>query len=433
MADFRRFLSTAHKYATLITDLCAEPDVISRARMFNYLEQHHIPPAEKTRVIDDLCQAAVLFIETEQDYAINPVVVDLVNYYERRGRLTSAAFLRDQILAIAKLTDALQQQIVAEEKQPEPMLDTLDDLYRLVREVREAGDGHYLACMRLFGDMKRTGDARSVEQRIMELQTAQRRHITPLRELIDPDAEYVHRIQTLHRRMAELSAMPLLLVQSQELESRRRRLLMDLRYIDHVLLHNFATIERTALTLLQSLLDEKRIKDAVATCLGNLEATWAALNETTVLPVGRQVTQAPVLDTLAAFFVDVIHQRLTPDLRPLTSPEAPADGVESALIHDAQIWQRIQQAREIASWPAFVVEQFAPYPGKEQLRVITLPLTARHGQVQIALGDTPFEHTFATFRVQMRDFGLKWSIDDDHAHLTQEPGHLSEAPARLSI
>lgn len=433
ITDFRRFLATAHKHTTLIIDLCAETDIISRARMLNYLEQHQVMPVEKDRVIDELCQAAVLLVEAEQSYTINPVVVDLINYYERRGRLTSASFLRDQILAIAQLTDVLQQHLVAEEKQPELMLDTLDDLYRLVREVREAGAGHYIACMRLFGDMKRTGDIKSIEQRITELQTAQRRHITPLRELIDPDAEYVHKIHTLHRRMAELSTLPVLLAQSQELESRRRRLLIDLHYIDHVLLRNFATIERTALTLLQSLLDEKRIKDAVAACLGDLGTTWTAFNGTTVMPVGRQASQAPGLDTLAAFFVDVIHQRLVPHLRPLIAPDVQPDMIETFLIHEAQIWHKIQQARELVSWPSFVVEQFALYPAKEQLRVIALPLTVRHEQVQVALWDTNFEHAFETFHVQMRDFGLKWSVDYDNSHLSQEPGYLPEAPAWLSI
>lgn len=433
MTDFKRFLSTAHKYTTLIIDLCAEQDTLSRARLLNYLEQHQIPPAEKGRAIDDLCQAVVLLVEAEQSYTVNPAVMDLVNYYERRGRLTSATFLRDQILSIAQLTDTLQQHLMAEEKQPELLLDTLDDLYRLVREVREAGDGHYIACMRLFGDMKRTGDVKSVEQRITELQTAQRRHITPLRELIDPDAEYVHKIQALHRRMAELSGLSVLLAQSQEVESRRRRLLIDLHYIDHVLLRNFATIERTALTLLQSLLNEKRIKDAVAACLGDLKNTWTRLNGTTVLPIGRQTSQAPALDTLATFLVDVMHQRLVPNPRPLMASDIQPDEIESTLIHEAQIWHRLQEAREIVSWPAFVVAQFAPYPAREQLRAIALPLTVRHEQVQIALRNTDFAHAFETFQVQMRDFGLKWRMDYDNTQLTQEPGHLSEAPAWLSI
>jgi len=409
ITNFKHFLAIAQKHISLIIALCAEHDIISRARMLNYLEQQGISPAEKDRVIDALCRTAVLLVEAEQSYTVNPVIADLVNYYERRGRLTSATFLRDQIITIAKLTDVLQQYLVADEQQPQLILDTLDDLYRLVREVREAGDGHYMACMRLFGNMKRTGDTQPIDQRIQELQTAQRRHITPLRELIDPSAEYARKIRSLHQRMLELSTQVTLLTQSQELDNRRQRLLMDLRYIDRVLLHNFGTIEHTALALLQSLLKEKHIKDAVAACLGDLKTTWAMLASTTVISVRQQAIQAPPLETQVEFFADVIHKRLLPNPRPLTVPDVQHSTIEQHLVRKAQIWAHIKATSTITSWPSFVVVHFGQYSAREQLRAIALPLIVYHKHIQVIRHDTTFEHSFDIFHVHMHDFALKWS------------------------
>jgi hypothetical protein len=434
-ATFAQFLLIARRYLNLIVDLCAEQDVISRSKLLNYMERHGIPPAEKDALLDELCKTLVLLKETENSYTVNHVVVDLVNYYERRGRLTNAKFLKDQIVEIARLTDQLQTLLFADEKDREAILDRVDDLYRLVREVREAGESHYIACMRLFGDLKRASDAKKVEQRLAELETIQRRHINPLRELIDPNAEYAHKIASLKRRMLDLRAQPELLAQSQELVSRQHRLNLDLHYIDHILLRNFEKIVDTARTLLQSLIEEKNIKDAIAGCLGNLDAVWAYLEseDRTVVATGRQSTQAPTADLVETFFAEVIHLKLLPNPTPLDVPDIQPQPAETVLLRNEQIWRIIRTAGNIPSWPAFVIHQFRQYPGKEQLRAIALPLTVPHTDVQISRLEAPFNFNLAEFRVQMKDFSVTWREKDGRNGPTKEPGNLPQAFKRLPV
>lgn len=416
---FMQFLSIARKQGGLIVDLCAEQDVISRSKLLNYMERHSIPPAEKDALLDELCKTLVLLKETENSYTVNHVVVDLVNYYERRGRLTNAKFLKDQIIEIARLTDELQKLLYSEEKEREAILDRVDDLYRLVREVREAGASHYLACMRLFGDLKRSGDSHKVEERLAELETIQRRHINPLRELVDPNAEYTHKITLLKRRILDLRAQPELLAQSQELTSRQHRLSLDLHYIDHVLLRSFEKIVDTARTLLQSLIEEKNIKDAIADCLGHLDRVWTFIEreETSVLATGRQSTQAPTADLVEAFFAEVIHLKLLPQPTPLEAPSIQPVSATTVLIRTDQIWQVIRTHEMISSWPAFVIDQFGAYSPKEQLRAIALPLTVPHPAVQISRLKAPFAMNFTEFGLQMTDFGVSWRGNNGRPNL----------------
>jgi hypothetical protein len=291
MPRFARFLGLAREHTALTIDLCADPNLLSRAQLLHYLEHHGVPAAQKDALIDELGQAAILLTE-QAGFTVNPAVVDLVNYYERRGRLISATFLRDQMLAIAELTERLQRELFAAEADRTAIVDTIDDLYRLVREVREAGLNHYVTCMRLLGDIKRAGGKQPLEQRLQELETAQRRYIEPLRALIDPSGEYVPRIAQLRRQVGELGRQDALLAQSQELDTRRRRLAGDLHFIDHELLRGFAAIVDTARTLLRSLLDEKSLKDALSFCLARLDQVWPALGATTLVAAGRNTTQA---------------------------------------------------------------------------------------------------------------------------------------------
>lgn len=378
--------------------------------LLNYLEHQHIAPGEKDLVIQKLCRSEILIQEAEQSYTVNPVVMDVVNHYERRGRLMSATFLSNQIQAIGDLTDRFQHQLAASDDQPHVILDILDNLYRLVREVRDAGNHHYIACMRLFGDMKRAGETRTVEQRVQSLRDAQRRHITPLRDLIDPEAMYAHKLRTLRHLVTELGARSHLLVQSRELENKRQRLLIDLYYIDHVLLRNFGVLEQTALRLLQAVLDEKQIKEAVAACLGDLEATWASLAGQTIYTKKRTAYQAMPLEDVGTFFADVIHRRLLPQPQPLHAPEVQQIDAETLLIRQKRIWRSIQAAGSIASWPMFVVQNFARYPPREQLQAIVLPLTMRHPQVEVTRQMHKYVYAFGEFSVMMQDFSVQWSV-----------------------
>ena len=188
ITTFQGFLTTAGLHHGLLVDLCAEQGAISRAQLLAYMERHAIAPADKDKLIERYCRTSILYEEADFEYTVNPVVAGLVNFYERRGKLTHAEFLRERIFDIGKLTDTLQQKLFAEEPVLESIADTVDKLYLVVREVRESGQQHYQACMRAFGDMKRNSAVRPIEERILALKTVHRRYIEPLRELIDPNA-----------------------------------------------------------------------------------------------------------------------------------------------------------------------------------------------------------------------------------------------------
>ena len=89
----------------MLVDLCAEQAVISRAQLLNYMERHGIAPDDKDKLIERYCLTSILYEEGNYEYTVNPIVTSLVNFYERRGKLTNADFLRDQIYEIGKLTD----------------------------------------------------------------------------------------------------------------------------------------------------------------------------------------------------------------------------------------------------------------------------------------------------------------------------------------
>ncbi len=299
------------------------------------MEHHGVAPALKECLIDDLMETAILLQEHDHEFTVNPTVVDPVNYYERRGRLISATFLRDQMSAMAELSDRLQRELFGMGIARELVLDLIDDLYR---EVREAGLDHYVACMRLLSDIKRAGDSHPLERRLTDLETAQRRYIDPLRGLIDPSGEYVPRITHLRRLVVELRQQTDLLAQSQELES-RRRLLSDLHFIDYELLRGFAATVDTARTLLKSLMDEKSIKDALAFCLAQLDHVWDALSDIAVITGGRNTLQAASTDRIEAFFADVVHRRLIPLPRPLDRRQPERSRTEDLFLTDERIWQ----------------------------------------------------------------------------------------------
>ncbi len=405
---FTRFLTLAREHTNLIIDLCAEADGVSRAQLLHYMEHHGVAPALKESLIDDLLQTAILLPEHDHEFTVNPAVVDLVNYYERRGRLISATFLRDQMSAMAELSDRLQRELFGVEIARELILDLTDDLYRLVREVREAGLDHYVACMRLLGDIKRAGDRQPLERRLADLETAQRRYIDPLRGLIDPSGEYVPRITLLRRLVGELGQQTDLLAQSQELDSRRRRLLSDLQFIDYELLRGFGAIVDAARTLLKSLMDEKSIKDALAFCLGQLDRVWDTLSNTTVIAGGRNTVQAAAADRIEAFFADVVHRRLLPQPRPLDRRQPERSRAEDLVLTDERIWQTIAGAGRTSSWPAFVTATFRTYSEEEQLRAMVLPLLRSHAHVRVDLHVTMFNFEFPTQHLQMKDFGVRW-------------------------
>jgi hypothetical protein len=410
---FTRFLLLAREHTGLLIDLCTEPDVLSRAQLLHYMEHHSVPAALKDALIDDLTQTAILLPEQE-GFTVNAAVVDIVNYYERRGRLISATFLRDQMLAVAELTDRLRRELFAPEPILEAILDLIDNLSRLVREVREAGLDHYIACMRLLGDIKRTSDRHSLERRLQDLETAQRRYIEPLRALIDPSGEYVPRIVQLQSQVLELGQQNNLLAQSQELDRNRRRLGADLHFIDHDLLRGFAGIVDTARTLLKSLMDEKSIKDALAFCLGRLDDLWPAIGAVTIAAPGRNTFQAAPLDRTETFFIDVVHRRLLPRPRSLTMAIPERSQAEDLVLTETRIWRTIAEIHHIPSWPAFVTATFDTYGEAEQLRAMVMPLLREHPHVRIQLCDAAFTYRFARQHLEMRDFGVRWEESYGH-------------------
>ncbi len=412
ITTFQGFLTTAGLHHGLLVDLCAEPGAVSRAQLLAYMERHAIAPAEKDKLIERYCRTLILYEEADSGYTVNPIVAGLVNFYERRGRLTHAEFLRERIFEIGRLTDTLQQQLFAEEPALELIADTVDKLYLVVREVRESGYQHYQACMRAFGDMKRNSGARPIEARILELRTVHRRYIEPLRELIDPDAEPVQKMTLLRRRMADLAAHSALLGESVELDTRRARLHIDIQYIDYTLIRHFETLIDTSRSLLNSLLEEKTLKDALACCLGNLEALWPRVQAETLVATGLQSIQAPDMEKLGLFFNDVVHRRYVPDPRPMriqTPQEARADRL---LIFEQALLARLEEQRRIAGWPGFVMREFGAFPPAEQLRAMVLPLVMPNPPFSVCMSDRTFAGDLQEFAVELTDFDVVWEAAD---------------------
>lgn len=412
ITTFQGFLTTAGLCHGLLVDLCAEQGVITRAQLLAYMERHGIAPADKDKLIERYCRTSILYEEADFEYTVNPIVAGLVNFYERRGKLTHADFLRDQIFDIGKLTDALQQQLFAEEPVLETIADTVDKLYLAVRQVRESGYQHYQACMRAFGDMKRNSEAMPIDERIMQLKTVHRRYIEPLRELIDPNAEPVQKMALLRRRMADLGTNTALLGESVELNTRRARLNIDIQYIDYTLIRHFETLVDTSRSLLNSLMEEKNIKDALAGCLGNLEAVWQRMQGDTVVGAGLQSSQAPPLDKLGLFFSDVVHRKYVPHPRPLHLQPPKEESADHLLLFEDVLLRCVEEHQHIDSWPGFVIREFATYPPGEQLKAIALPLVMSDPPFAIRKTDRPFAGDLKEFTVELDDYDVTWDIAD---------------------
>lgn len=414
ITTFHGFLATADLHHGLLVDLCAEQGVITRAQLLAYMERHDIAPADKDKLIERYCRTSILYPEADCEYTVNPIVAGLVNFYERRGRLTHADFLRDQIYDIGKLTDALQQQLFAETPSAEQIADTVDKLYLAVREVRESGYQHYQACMRAFGDMKRNSAAKPIEMRILDLKTVNRRYIEPLRELIDPQAEPVQKMTLLRRRMADLAVHGAILGESVELDTRRARLNIDIQYIDYTLIRHFETLIDTSRSLLNSLMEEKSIKDALAHCLAHLDAVWDRLQAETLVAPGLLSNQAAGMDKLGLFFNDVLHRKYVPRPRPLEIKAPREEPAGHLLLFEETLLRRIEELRRIAGWPGFVMREFGAYPPSEQLRAMVLPLVMSHPPFAVRLTERPFTGDLNEFSVTLDDFDVTWESAHDH-------------------
>jgi hypothetical protein len=321
--------------------------------------------------------------------------------------------LRDQIYEIGKLTDGLQQHLFAAEPMLEVITDTVDKLYLVVREVRESGYQHYQACMRAFGDMKRNTAAIRIDERIDELRTVHRRYIEPLKELIDPNAEPVRKITRLRQLMADLGAMTALLADSVELSKRRERLQIDIHYIDYTLIRQFETLVDTSRSLLNSLLEEKNIKDALANCLGRLDAVWEQIQEKTVVAPGFQASQSAALDRVSLFFNDVVHRRFIQRPRPMTIVTPTAENAGHLLLFKERLLRCMEERRHIVSWPEFVIHRFADFPPGEQLSAIAMPLVMANLPVVVRNTGRYFSGELGDIVIDLEDFDIIW--DRDHA------------------
>jgi hypothetical protein len=414
ITSFHGFLTTAGLHHDLIVDLCAEQGMITRAQMLTYMERHSIPPIEKDKLIERYCRSSILYEEADFEYTVNPIVAGLVNFYERRGRLTHADFLRDQVFEIGKLTDVLQQHLFSLEPDLEMIADTVDKLFLVVREVRESGYQHYQACMRAFGDMKRNTTAKSIDIRIDALKTVYRRYIEPLKELIDPNAEPVQKMALLRRRMADLGANNTLLSESVELDTRRARLNIDIQYIDYTLIRHFETLIDTSRALLNSLMEEKNIKEALAGCLGNLNAVWPAMQGDTVVVPGLQANQAASMDKLGLFFNDVLHGKFVPRPRPLDIRPPQEENADHLLLFEDMLLGCIEKHQHIRGWPGFVTHEFDTYSPGEQLKAIALPLIMSNPPFIVRKTSRTFSGDLDTFSVELEDFDITWKGSHGH-------------------
>jgi hypothetical protein len=65
MPRFARFLALAREHTALIVDLCADPDLLSRAQLLHYLEHHGVPAAQKDALIDELGLAELVICSSQ--------------------------------------------------------------------------------------------------------------------------------------------------------------------------------------------------------------------------------------------------------------------------------------------------------------------------------------------------------------------------------
>lgn len=417
------FLNLARDYPNLLIDLCAEPDLLSRAQVLAILERYGVKPDEKDHLIERFRKTDILVDESNGAFSINPVVAKLVNYYERRGALVSATFLRDQMMAIVELSRRLRRELAEVDIDRVALSDAIDNLSRLVHDVLTIGKDHHLACMRLLGDIKRAGSDLSLAERIDRLATAQRRHIEPLRALTDPNDEYQPRFAEVESLINALKQRRDVLSQSQETEYMARRLRANLRKLDHELLRRFVEVADAARALLESLLAEQSLKDALAFCLARLDQVWPLLAAQTILAPGRRVYAAPPAKAIEAFMHDIVQQKLLPRPRPLRVETPQQESIETRVITEQQVWHAIAAARVIASWPAFVQRHFGDYETNQIMVALTLPILRNHPQVRWELGQSVVQLTCHGFMLQLHDFSVSWEEIDEHPAATGKRRH----------
>jgi hypothetical protein len=157
-------------------------------------------------------------------------------------------------------------------------------------------------------------------------------------------------------------------------------------------------------------MEEKSIKDALAGCLGNLEAVWQQMQKNTVVATGLLSNQAPGLDKLSIFFSDVVHRKFVPHPRPLHILPPKEENADHLLLFESVLLRCIEQHQHIDSWPGFVIREFATYSPGEQLKAIALPLLMSNPPFVIRMTGKPFAGDLKEFTVEMNDYNVTWNI-----------------------
>lgn len=426
------FLAAASERPDLLIDLCAEPDLMSRAHILALLERHGVASDAKDGVIAKLVAVDILEEKPHDSFSVNPMVAQLVNFYERRGELISATFLRDQMTAIVETSMRLRRALAAPVADGAAVGDAIDDLCRLVRYVATIGNQHYVACMRLLGDIKRTVGEQALDQRIDRLEVAQRRYIEPLRDLTDPNGAYRPRLAEVRALAETLERRPDLLTDSYELERMVRRLRLDVISIDHHMLRRFVEMSDAARNLLESLFAEQSLKEALAFCLARLDQAWLVLSGRTVIAPMRRIAAAPPMDAIDAFFADVVRGALLPRPRPLAIHAPQRDAIETRVVTERRMWRMIAAARVIESWPAFVLQHVAAYDLDHLLAAMALPLVRPHPQVRLMVRKTQFRCVVHGYALRLHDYSVFWEEANDNAAAAKRGDHPT-ADARVSV
>ena len=401
-------LTTVTEHIDLIVQLSHIEGTLSMADILHACDDTGVPPEAREALSKRLAAQRILVQDVTDELRVNPALTAFLNHYEGHGQLTSATFLAEQFQHLPALGVTMRQ--LQHQSPPDlfQLVTVLDRLNTQLDTIRQAAHSHYLACMRLLGDLKRNDQHHSLGQRIEHLQQAQRRHIDPLAELIDPQTNAMAHIHAIQHQMRQLSARTDLTEQSHELRRLLSDILGNLQRIEQHTLRQFGELIDNARTILASLVSEKSRKDAVAFALGHLEESWKHLQGVTIVAQQRRSRRMRSLESYGAFFQDVLAKRYLPNPRPLQRHVPEPASHASMLLTTAQLRTLVAQASHIASWPTFIAEHCQAYPLHEQLKAMTWPLLRSEPQMSYTASTRRICITIQQYTLELNDFAVDW-------------------------
>lgn len=404
--EFQKFVQLAHTHAEIIVEL-ASRDTIGYAQLLAILDAHGLPSHETSKFIADLQVARILDNMHNGDYLINTAVNRLVNDFERRGHLTSATFLRNTLVQISTHSTDLRTILIDNPSDGPRIREHVEDLVNMLRDVVTSAHEHYHASMLALGDLKRNQTHYRIDERIAKLEETQRRHITPLRDIVDNEGVFVSTITNLRHTMRVLTRKDELLRDSQSLAQAWQHLEYLLFQVEHELIKKFGNMIRTASDLFTALLAERNVRDAMSYTLAQLPAFFQQQRHITIHGDAHTVRRVGHIDHYALFFAEIVHRRYLPNPQPLHIATVTNEDISATLFTDAQLDALIRQHGTIPSWPQFICHEFGTRRDDTLLNAISYPLLRVHAHV-VTTFHAQITCTLPHYTITLTDFAVKW-------------------------